>query len=60
MYILYKYYQNFVKHEEGQGTVEYALMIIIVALGAIAGMQTLATALNSILGHAGAQIGTAT
>jgi Flp pilus assembly pilin Flp len=45
------------KDRDGQGLVEYLLILALVALGAIAGMQALAnginsafTALNSILG----------
>ena len=31
------------KEEDGQDLVEYGLLIVLVALGAIAGMQSLAT-----------------
>jgi pilus assembly protein Flp/PilA len=35
------------KEEEGQDLVEYILLVVLVALGAIAGMSQLATALNT-------------
>jgi pilus assembly protein Flp/PilA len=35
------------REEEGQGMVEYVLIIALVALAATAGMTTLATAINS-------------
>jgi pilus assembly protein Flp/PilA len=35
------------REEEGQGMVEYTLIIALVALAATAGMTTLATAVNS-------------
>ena len=44
------------KEEEGQDLVEYVLLVVIVALGAIAGMGTLAGAINTAFGSAGAQL----
>ena len=38
---------RFHREEEGQGMVEYVLIIALVALAATAGMTTLATAINS-------------
>jgi pilus assembly protein Flp/PilA len=35
------------KREEGQDLVEYALVVALIAFGAIAGMQFLATGLNN-------------
>ncbi len=34
------------KEEEGQDLTEYGLLLVLVALGAIAGMGTLASAIN--------------
>jgi pilus assembly protein Flp/PilA len=44
------------KEEEGQDLVEYGLLVVLVALGAIAGMSTLANAINSTFGTAGADL----
>lgn len=38
--------KNFIEREEGQDLVEYALVVAIVALGAVAGMSALATEIN--------------
>jgi pilus assembly protein Flp/PilA len=46
------------KEEEGQDLVEYVLLVVIVALGAIAGMGTLATAINSAFGSAAGNLAT--
>lgn len=37
----------FLKEDGGQDLVEYALIAVIIALGCIAGMNTLATAINN-------------
>jgi Flp pilus assembly pilin Flp len=39
--------------EEGQGMVEYVLIIALVALAATAGMRTFASAVNSAFGKVG-------
>jgi pilus assembly protein Flp/PilA len=44
------------KEEEGQDLVEYGLLIVLVALGAIAGMKTLANAINTAFSSAGANL----
>ncbi len=41
------------REEEGQGLVEYVLIIALVALAATAGMTTLASAINSAFGVVG-------
>jgi pilus assembly protein Flp/PilA len=38
--------KSLVEREEGQDLVEYALVVALIAFGAIAGMQLLATGLN--------------
>lgn len=42
--------KNFIEREEGQDLVEYALVVALVALGAITGMKALATELNVAFG----------
>jgi pilus assembly protein Flp/PilA len=44
---LYIKSQELANGEEGQDLVEYALIVAVLALGATAGMQALATGLNS-------------
>lgn len=41
------YVRNLVEREEGQDLVEYALVVVLIAFGAVAGMQVLATGLNN-------------
>lgn len=48
------------KEEEGQDLVEYALLVVLVALGAIAGMQGLAADINSVFLAAGSNLTTNT
>jgi Flp pilus assembly pilin Flp len=36
------------KEEQAQDLTEYALLVVLVALGAIVGMSTLASAINSV------------
>jgi len=38
---------RFVREDEGQDLVEYALLIAFIALACIVGMQTLGTAINN-------------
>jgi pilus assembly protein Flp/PilA len=44
---LYFHVRNLVTREEGQDLVEYALVVALIAFGAIAGLGTLAAGLNS-------------
>ena len=44
------------KEEEGQDLVEYGLLVVLIALGAIAGMQALATDINIVFGSAGTDL----
>ena len=44
---------RFHREEEGQGMVEYVLIIALVALAATAGMNTLASAMNSLFARVG-------
>jgi pilus assembly protein Flp/PilA len=43
---LYMKFQELVNREEGQDLVEYALVVALIAFGAVAGMRSLATGLN--------------
>jgi pilus assembly protein Flp/PilA len=55
---------NFLKRlwqeEEGQDLVEYALLLVLVALAAVVGMQNLANAINSTFGTAATNLTTNT
>ncbi|MGD0680570.1 MAG: Flp family type IVb pilin [Terracidiphilus sp.] len=47
---LFEKIHNLVSHEEGQDLVEYALVVAIIALGATASMQSLATVISTAFG----------
>lgn len=40
-------YKNIMDHEEGQDLVEYALVVALIAFGAVAGMNALASGINT-------------
>jgi pilus assembly protein Flp/PilA len=44
---LYVKFQDLMSREEGQDLVEYALVVALIAFGAIAGMKILANGLNN-------------
>ena len=44
---LYLFVRNLLAREEGQDLVEYALVVALIAFGAIAGMGFLATGINN-------------
>ncbi len=44
------------REEEGQGIVEYMLLIVFVALAATAGMNTFAAAINSLFSGIGSKV----
>jgi pilus assembly protein Flp/PilA len=44
---LYLYVRNLLENEEGQDLVEYALVVALIAFGAITGMGYLATGINN-------------
>ncbi|HXW54808.1 MAG TPA: Flp family type IVb pilin [Candidatus Cybelea sp.] len=46
------------REEEGQDLVEYALLVVLVALGAIVGMSTVATAINNVFKTAASNLST--
>jgi pilus assembly protein Flp/PilA len=43
---MYVKLQNLIAREEGQDLVEYALVVALIAFGAVAGMSRLATEIN--------------
>ena len=43
----YMMFQNLMSHEDGQDLVEYALVVALIALGAVASMKTVATAIST-------------
>ncbi len=46
------------REEEGQGMVEYVLLIVFIALAATAGMGSLASSINSAFVEVGTKLGT--
>jgi pilus assembly protein Flp/PilA len=44
---LYVKFQNLMSREEGQDLVEYALVVALIALGAVASMRTVATSIST-------------
>jgi pilus assembly protein Flp/PilA len=44
---MYVKFQDLMSREEGQDLVEYALVVALIAFGAVAGMRTLATGINN-------------
>ena len=46
----YMSFREILKAEEGQDLIEYALVVGLIAFGAIAGMQALAGGINSAFG----------
>ncbi|MGD0294719.1 MAG: Flp family type IVb pilin [Terracidiphilus sp.] len=47
---LYVKFENLVSREEGQDLVEYALVVALIALGAVASMKALAHAISNAFG----------
>ena len=52
--------RSLIEREEGQDLVEYALIVALIALAATAGMDALATAINTAFNHLGSILGTYT
>ncbi|MGA7340291.1 MAG: Flp family type IVb pilin [Terracidiphilus sp.] len=48
---LYLKFNTLINREEGQDLVEYALLITLVALAAIAGINKVATAINTVFSN---------
>jgi pilus assembly protein Flp/PilA len=55
---LYVKFQDLASREEGQDLVEYALVVALIAFGATAGMNALATGLNSAFSNISSTLGT--
>jgi pilus assembly protein Flp/PilA len=50
--------QSMFANEEGQDLIEYALVVALIALGATAGMNSLASAINGAFNHVGSLVTT--
>ena len=57
---LYVKLQNLMNREDGQDLVEYALVVALIAFGATAGMQSLASGLNTAFSNINTVLGTYT
>jgi pilus assembly protein Flp/PilA len=57
---LYSRLQNLMLREEGQDLIEYALVVALIAFAATAGMQTLATDINTAFANIGTALTTYT
>jgi len=53
---LYNKVENFLKDEEGQDLIEYALVVALIAFAATAGMSTLATSINDAFTKIGTKL----
>jgi pilus assembly protein Flp/PilA len=53
---MYLMISNQVMNEEGQDLVEYALMIVLVALACVAGINSVASAINTIFSNISATL----
>jgi Flp pilus assembly pilin Flp len=49
--------QSFLARDEGQDLVEYVLVTMLVAVGAVVSMRTVAAPLNALLGNAVTALG---
>ncbi|MFY9729979.1 MAG: hypothetical protein WAK24_05185 [Candidatus Acidiferrales bacterium] len=47
------------QEQKGQDLTEYALLMVLIALGAITSMKTIASTINGILTNSASNIGTA-
>lgn len=51
-----KLFKNFIREEEGQDLVEYALLLALLALAAILALQQLGSAINAVFTSAQNQL----
>jgi len=56
---MYVNLKNLVEREEGQDLVEYALVVALIALGAVAGMSALSSEINSAFNTISTTLGAA-
>jgi pilus assembly protein Flp/PilA len=49
--------RDLVKHESGQDLVEYALVVALIAFGAVSGMKKLATGITTAFNNVSTQLG---
>ena len=54
---LYKKMRNLISREEGQDLIEYALVVALIAFAATAGMNSLATGINTAFTNINTQLG---
>jgi pilus assembly protein Flp/PilA len=55
---LYALMQNLIVREEGQDLIEYALVVALIAFAATAGMNSLATGINTAFGNISSTLAT--
>jgi len=58
MLYLYLYIKNWLEHEEGQDLAEYALLIGLIALVAVAAVTLLGENITAVFDEIGASVGT--
>jgi pilus assembly protein Flp/PilA len=56
---LYVKFHDLASREEGQDMVEYALVVSLIAFGAVAGMSSLAGGINTAFNNVSTQLGSA-
>jgi pilus assembly protein Flp/PilA len=56
LHLLVIKFKTRLESEEGQDLIEYALVVALIALGATAGMRSLATAINSAFDTVGSSL----
>jgi pilus assembly protein Flp/PilA len=57
--MLYTKLQNLLNNEEGQDLVEYALLVALVSLAAVAGLNGLASAISGVFSNISTSLGSA-
>ena len=59
LYVKAKIVLSTLQEENGQDLIEYALVVALIAFAATAGMNTLATGINTAFGNIATRLGTA-